>query len=68
MLTTYDAILSWMIEMWMNTTWSVRVIATLYLNNPPKKKLQGLTNHVGLAFSVGDTVLQQLTSSIEQVN
>jgi hypothetical protein len=33
----------------------------------PNKKLQGMTNNVGLAFSVGDTT-SQFTISIEQDN
>jgi hypothetical protein len=36
----------------------------MYFYNPPKS-LQGMTNHVGLIFSVDDTILW-LTFSIEQ--
>ena len=34
--------------------------------NPPKS-LQGITNNIGLTFSVGDTI-PQFTTSIEQGN
>ena len=42
------------------------IIATLQIYDP-SKKLQGMTNNVGLTFSVGDTT-SQLTISIEQDN
>ena len=52
--TTCDEILSWMIEIWMkNHLVSVKNYNTIYLFSP--KKLQRMTNNVGLTFSVGDT-------------
>ena len=42
------------------------VIATLQ-NYNPSKKLQGMTNNVGLTFSVGDAT-PRFTISIEQDN
>ena len=39
----------------------------LNLQFPPQKKLQGMTNNVGLTFSVGDTI-PRFTISIEQDN
>jgi hypothetical protein len=38
--------------------------ATFSCHNPPKK-LQGMTNNVGLTFSVGD-IIPQFTINIEQ--
>ena len=44
-----------MIEIWMKVTWLVTIIATLLIYNPPKN-LQGMTNNVGLAISIGVTM------------
>ena len=64
---TCDDILSRMMEIWMeNQLVSDRNCNTIYIYNPPKT-LQGMTNNVGLAFSVGDTI-QQFTLSIEHDN
>ena len=41
------------------------VIATRSIYNPHTKKLQGMTNNVGLTFSVGD-VIPWFRISIEQ--
>jgi hypothetical protein len=43
------------------------IIATLLIYNPTDLFLQGMTNDVGLTFSVGDTILW-FTISIEQDN
>ena len=37
----------------------------MYIYNPPPKKSQGMTNNLGLTFSVSDTT-PQFTISIEQ--
>jgi hypothetical protein len=47
-----------------NTTWLVRVIATMAFYNLQKNS-QGVTNNVGLPFSVGDTI-PQFTSSVSK--
>jgi hypothetical protein len=60
-----DEILSWMIEIWMQNHLvrdSNCIIVNLY---PPLQILQGMTNDVGLTFSVGGTTLL-FTISIEQ--
>ena len=63
--TTYDEILSWMIDIWMKNHFvSGSNCNTVY--NPPKY-LQGMTNNVGLTCSVGDTI-PGFTISIEQDN
>ena len=62
--TTCDEILSWMIAIWMkNHSVSDRNCNTVNLLSP--KNWQGMTNIVGLTFSVGDTV-PWFTISIEQ--
>ena len=61
--TTYDEILLWMIEIWMKihlVSDNNRNTVNLY---PPQKN-QGMTNNVGLTFSVGDTI-PRFTISIE---
>ena len=61
--TTYDEILLWMIEIWMK----IHLVSDNNrntLNLYPPKKNQGMTNNVGLTFSVGDTI-PQFTISIE---
>ena len=66
---TCDEILSWMTEIWMKN----HLVSIIFLQHckpitPPKKFfLQGMTNNVGLTFSVGDT-LPQFTISTEQIN
>ena len=50
--TTCDAILSWMIGIWMkNHLVSDSNCKTSTYNSP--KKLQGMTNNIGLTISVG---------------
>ena len=59
-----DEILEWMIEFWMENHMGSNIdynIVNPY--PPPKKKVQGMTNNVGLKFSVGDTI-PQFTISI----
>ena len=63
---TCDEILSWMIEIWMK----IHLVSDSNCNtlNPYSPKiLQGMTNNVGLTFSVGDTI-PRFTISIEQHN
>ena len=63
---TVDEVLSWMIENWMkNHLVSGSNCNTVNVETP--HKLQGVTNNVGLTFSVGDTILW-LTISMEQDN
>ena len=65
LLATSDEILSWMIENWMKillVSDSIRNTVNLL---SPKNNLQGMTNNVGLTFSVGGTILR-FTISIEQ--
>jgi hypothetical protein len=63
---TCDEMLSWMIEVWMNNQLVSDVNCnTINIVSPPKS--QGMTNNVGLTFSVGDTILR-FTISIEQDN
>jgi hypothetical protein len=64
--TTCDEVLSWMIEIWMKNRFVSDSHCNIVFYNAPKK-LQGMTNNVGLAFSVGDTT-HQSTISIEQDN
>jgi hypothetical protein len=53
---TSDEIWTWMIELWMKIDLvSASNCNTLNLKSP--QKLQGMTNNVGLTFSVGDTTL-----------
>ena len=69
---TCDEMLSWMINIWMKN-YLVRDsnCNTANLHSPPPKKKQktkqGMTNNVGLTFSVGDTI-PRFTISIEQDN
>ena len=62
---TCDEILSWMFEIWIEN----HVISDSNRNTVkstiPKKVYKGMTNYVGLTFSVGDTILR-FTISIEQ--
>ena len=54
--TTCDEILSWIIGMWMKN----HLVSGSNCNTVNLKSLnllQGMTNNVGLAFSVGDTIL-----------
>ena len=53
-----------MIEIWMKNQLISDNICNIY-NHP--KTLQGMTNNVGLTFSVGDTT-PWFTNSIEQDN
>jgi hypothetical protein len=64
---TCDRILSWMIEVWMkhHLASDSNCNTTQFYNHP--KKLQAMTNNVGLTFSVGDTTLW-FTISIGQEN
>ena len=39
------------------------VVATIKIYNPPPKKIKlGMTNNVGLAFNIGDTIHSKLCS------
>ena len=68
LLAICDEILSRMIEIWKkNHLVSDSFCNTVNLQSPPNKKLQGMTNNVGLTFSVGDTI-PRFTISIEQDN
>ena len=63
--TTWDQILSWMIEIWMeNDLVSDSSCNTVNLSSPPKK-LQGVTKSVELTFTIGNTI-QRFTIGIEQ--
>jgi hypothetical protein len=68
LLATCDKVLSWIIEVWMkNRLVNGNNCNTIDLVSP--KNWQGMTNNVGLAFSVGDSTLYcGLTISIEQGN
>jgi hypothetical protein len=63
--TTCDEILSWMINIWMRN----HLVSDIDCKtiNLLSQKLQGMTNNVGLTFSVGDTI-PRFTISIEQRN
>jgi hypothetical protein len=62
--TTYDEILSWMIEIWMrNHLVSDNTCNTVNVQSP--KKWQGMTINVGLTFSVG-SIRPQFRISMEQ--
>ena len=63
---TCDEILSWMIEIWMKKH-LVSNSNCNTVNLESLKILQGMTNNVGLAFSVGDTI-PQFTICIKQDN
>jgi hypothetical protein len=62
--TTCDEIASWMVEIWMKKH---SVSGSKSMTPPPKKNLQGMTNNVGIACSLGNTILW-FTISIEQDN
>ena len=51
--TTFDEILSWMIEIWMQN--QLIIDSNCNTVNLYSKKLQGMTNNIGLTFSVSDT-------------
>ena len=57
---TCDEILSWMIQIWMK----IHLVSDSNCNTVYLKKLQEMTNHVGVTLSVGDTI-PQFTVSIE---
>ena len=50
---TFDEILSWMIEIWMQN--QLIIDSNCNTANLYSKKLQGMTNNIGLTFSVSDT-------------
>jgi hypothetical protein len=51
--------LSWIIEMWMNNPLvSDKNCNIVTLQSPKQTDLQGMTNKVGLTFSIGDTIPQ----------
>ena len=58
LLATCGERLSRMIEIWMNICNTVNLLI-------PPKNIQGMTNNVGLTFSVGDTI-SWFTISIKQ--
>ena len=55
-----------MIEIWMKNCLVSDSFATLQIYNRPSC-LQGMTNNVGLAFSVDDTILQLVARQLELV-
>jgi hypothetical protein len=59
--TTWDGILLWAIEI------RIKIHLVTNSNWNTTKKLQEMTNNVGLTISVGDTT-PQFTNSIEQDN
>ena len=65
--TTCDAILSWMIEIWIRNHLGSDGNCNIVNLYCPQKNSQEVTNDVGLTFSVGDTT-PQFTISIGQEN
>jgi hypothetical protein len=61
-----NEILSWMIGIWMKI-YTVSDISCNIVVLQSSQNLQGMTNNVGLTFSVGDTIWW-FTISIEQGN
>ena len=66
---TCDEILSWMIDFWMKISLEHdNNCNTIVLNLWFPKNLQGITYNGELSISVGDTIPQLFTISIEQEN
>ena len=63
---THDFILSWMTGIWMRHHLESDSNCNIVIDNPPKN-IQGLTNNVGLRFTVGDTLLR-FTISVGEDN
>ena len=61
---TCDERLAWMIEVLDDKITLVSNINCNIVNLKHPKNLQGMTNNVGLTFSIGDTI-PQFTTSIE---
>ena len=62
-----DEILSWMIETWMKNSLRKWQQSQHCKTHKPPQQSKGMTNNVGLTFSIGDTILR-FTISIEQDN
>ena len=66
--TTCDEIWSWMIEIWMRIHSVSKWLSLQHRKFRIRpKSYKGLTNNVGLTFSVGDTIWRS-TISVEQDN
>jgi hypothetical protein len=60
-----NEILSWMIGIWMKI-YTVSDISCNIVVLQSSQNLQGMTNNVGLTFSVGDTIPPPFSISFEQ--